>query len=72
MGSILPFFMNALRFCRLLFTLYFIKASGFNFVPADWRVANVIPIFKKGDRSLFGHYRPVSLTSVLCAKLWNL
>ena len=35
-------------------------------VPADWRVANVTPIFKKGSKGVTGNYRPVSLTCVLC------
>ena len=35
-------------------------------VPRDWRSANVMPIFKKGSRSVPGNYRPVSLTSVCC------
>ena len=35
-------------------------------VPDDWKIANVTAIFKKGNRSEPGNYRPVSLTSVLC------
>ena len=34
-------------------------------VPKDWRLASVIPIYKKGCREDLGSYRPVSLTSVL-------
>ncbi|PKU36009.1 rna-directed dna polymerase from mobile element jockey-like [Limosa lapponica baueri] len=33
-------------------------------VPADWRLANVMPIHKKGWKGDPGNYRPVSLTSV--------
>ncbi|KAK4830691.1 hypothetical protein QYF61_012860 [Mycteria americana] len=33
-------------------------------VPADWRLANVMLIFKKGRKEDPGNYRPVSLTSV--------
>jgi hypothetical protein len=35
-------------------------------VPADWRVAAVTAIYKKGTKSEPGNYRPVSLTSVAC------
>jgi len=38
-------------------------------VPAEWRSANVTPIFKKGPKSDPGNYRPVSLTSVCCKLL---
>jgi hypothetical protein len=34
--------------------------------PEGWRLANVSPIFKKGDKSKPANYRPVSLTSVCC------
>ncbi|KAK4813574.1 hypothetical protein QYF61_011803 [Mycteria americana] len=33
-------------------------------VPADWRLANVMPIYKKGRKEDPGNYRAVSLTSV--------
>ena len=31
-------------------------------LPDDWKTANVVPIFKKGDRCKAANYRPVSLT----------
>ena len=33
-------------------------------VPEEWKKANVVPIFKKGDHSAASNYRPVSLTSI--------
>ena len=38
-------------------------------VPADWRKANIVPLFKKGDKHQASNYRPVSLTSVTCKVL---
>ena len=35
-------------------------------VPCDWRDANIVPIYKKGDKQLASNYRPVSLTSISC------
>ena len=34
-------------------------------IPKEWTLANISPLFKKGDRSLACNYRPVSLTCTL-------
>jgi Reverse transcriptase (RNA-dependent DNA polymerase)/Endonuclease-reverse transcriptase len=34
-------------------------------MPIDWKRANVVPVFKSGDRSNTSNYRPISLTSVV-------
>ena len=33
-------------------------------IPADWRQANITPVFKKGDHSVAANCQPISLTSV--------
>ena len=38
-------------------------------LPKEWKTANVVPIFKKGEKSKAENYRPVSLTSVTCKML---
>ena len=38
-------------------------------VPVEWKVANIIPLFKKGSRNKSVNHRPVSLTSVICKLL---
>ena len=38
-------------------------------IPKEWSLANICPLFKKGDRSIPGNYRPVSLTCVPCKLL---
>ena len=38
-------------------------------LPKEWKTANVVPIFKKGEKSKAENYLPVSLTSVTCKML---
>ena len=35
-------------------------------LPMDWKSANIVPVFKKGDKTLASNYRPISLTSISC------
>ena len=41
-------------------------------IPTDWKEATVIALFKKGNRSEPGNYRPVCLTSIVCKILSQL
>ncbi|XP_060710826.1 uncharacterized protein LOC132835701, partial [Hemiscyllium ocellatum] len=43
----------------------FMSSLSTGIVPEDWRIANVVPLFKKGSRDSPSNYRPVSLTSVV-------
>ena len=46
----------------LLFNMSMVEGA----IPADWKLANVTPIFKKGSKCSPSNYRPVSLTSSPC------
>ena len=48
-----------------IFVYLFNSLLSQTFVPEDWKIANVVPIFKKGKRDVKNNYRPVSLTSIL-------
>ena len=34
-------------------------------LPRDWITANIVPVYKKGDKHLSSNYRPISLTSIV-------
>ena len=35
-------------------------------VPEQWKNANIVPIHKKGSKSVMGNFWPVALTSIIC------
>ena len=45
----------------MLFKLSYNSGS----LPKDWRVANVVPVHKKGHKDNIENYRPISLTSLV-------
>ena len=47
-------------------TAIFQKSVSVGKIPKEWKYAKVTPLFKKGNKSVTGNYRPVSLTSVVC------
>ncbi|KAK3096779.1 hypothetical protein FSP39_003228 [Pinctada imbricata] len=38
-------------------------------IPNEWRLANIVPIYKKGDKHQPCNYRPLSHTSISCKLL---
>ena len=45
----------------LLFNLSFSTGC----IPSEWKLALVVPVFKKGDKGSVENYRPISLTSLV-------
>ena len=46
-------------------TQLFNQSLNESVVPDSWKTANVVPIFKKGDKSIASNYRQISLTSLV-------
>ena len=38
--------------------------------PSEWKKANVVPAYKKGEKQILKNYRPVSLLSI-CGKIFK-
>ena len=45
-------------------TFLFNKIFKSGKIPNSWKLANVVPVFKKGEKSSVTNYRPISLTSL--------
>ena len=52
-----------------LLTFIFQSSLDQGKLPADWKLANITPLYKKGSRIVPANYRPISLTSVCCKML---
>ena len=65
--ELIPRFLNKIKLelARPL-TMFFRKVMDNEQVPGEWKDANVITIFKSGNRNTATNYRPVSLTSQIC------
>ena len=46
-------------------TYLFNKSMSTGTLPRDWVSANVVPVYKRGDRQAPSNYRPISLTSIV-------
>ena len=49
-----------------ILTLIFNASFQQGELPFDWKQANIVPIFKKGNRAHATNYHPISLTSICC------
>ena len=52
-----------------LLQIFFQASLDQGVIPSDWKSANVVPIYKKGEKNKAENYRPVSLTSMMCKLL---
>ena len=61
-GSVLKNCSETLSYpLSILFNLVF----NTGYIPQEWKVANVVPVYKKDDKNKVTNYRPISLTSLV-------
>ena len=53
------------EFISGLLSQFFNQSMSSGTLPKDWTTANIIPIYKKGERCLVNNYKPISLTSIV-------
>ena len=53
--------------CSLAYPLSKLFSMSYNLgqIPREWKMANVVPVHKKGSKSLVENYRPISLTCLI-------
>ena len=52
--------------------IFFNASFSTGVVPSDFKLANIVPVFKKGSQSSLCNYRPISLISVFSKLLEKL
>ena len=62
----LELFVSCLQNCLNLSLFFLNKCLTEGVVPNDWKLSNVTGIYKKGDETDPGNYRPISLTCLVC------
>ena len=63
-----------LKFCSTLICkpleIVFHQCLETGTFPNDWKKANVVPVYKKGNKQILRNYRQISLLSV-CGKIFE-
>ena len=60
-----PLFLQKLRSDASLHAI-FSRSLPEGSLPSDWLKANLLPIYKKGDKRCPANYRPISIACILC------
>ena len=55
----------AAEFLSSSLTAIFNRSLSMGIYPDDWKMARVLPIFKSGEKSDLGNYRPISIISTI-------
>ena len=55
----------SVQLAQPLFILYRMSLET-GMLPEDWKISQISPIFKKGQRCKPGNYRLVSITAIIC------
>ena len=48
---------------------YFPNSLNQNVLPLQWKLVDILPVFKKGNISDVENYRSINLTSITCNKM---
>ena len=59
----------ALQLAPSLHYSVFTKSLRLSQVPTEWKLANIVPLFKKGNKDHVENYRPVSLLCIISKTL---
>ena len=51
------------------YCLFFSHSVSHGAIPKSWKIADIIPIYKSGDKTVPSNDRPISLTYVICKVL---